>query len=69
MEQALRGSGKVAGGRPGQSAEEGGKVQNTGALWGLCSGPGEKWKVGLASEANSFWELERELTVSVDALH
>ena len=44
-------------------------MQNTGALWGLCSGPWEKWKMELVSEANSCWELGRELTVSLGAPH
>lgn len=65
----LRGSGKVAGGRQGQAAGEGCKVQNAGALWGLDLEPWEKWKVGLASEANSCWEPGRELSVSLSALH
>lgn len=38
--RGLRGSGKVAGGRQGQAAGEGCKVQKAGALWGLDLEPG-----------------------------
>lgn len=74
MQPSNQGEGSGGAGRwPGvargrQQGREGDKVQNSGALWGLCSEPWERWKVGLASEANSCCELGRELTFSLHAL-